>query len=276
MLEAIAFFEQMLQTMPEDRTSLEFLSVAYEQTGQVEKHRDCLIRLADCLLHEKDYDKAQSIAMRLTQFSDYAPARAAVERVTAGVQNQIIQEEAVKPGAAKGGGVQPEDGGTGVFQDAGLEVHALSRAASAAEMELVWYLKEHELVPKEICMDLLHILTESQVTDQPVLISALVLLDERHPELTDRVMENLCRSSGVPPIPIELFEIPSAATGTLPPTFVHVRGALPFACLGNELLVATLNPLSQALQEDVSSRTGKVCHFFFAHPRVWGEIAKRI
>ena len=32
--EAIAFFEQMLQTLPGDRTSLEFLTVAYEQTGQ--------------------------------------------------------------------------------------------------------------------------------------------------------------------------------------------------------------------------------------------------
>ena len=28
------FFEQMLQTMPGDRTSLEFLVVAYEQTGR--------------------------------------------------------------------------------------------------------------------------------------------------------------------------------------------------------------------------------------------------
>ncbi len=46
MAEAIAFFEQMLQTMPGDRTSLEFLSVAYEQTGQSEKQRECLIQLS--------------------------------------------------------------------------------------------------------------------------------------------------------------------------------------------------------------------------------------
>lgn len=274
MLEAIAFFEQMLQTMPGDRTSLEFLSVAYEQTGQADKHRDCLIHLADCLLHEKDYDKAQSIAVRLSQFSDYAPARAAVERVTEGVQNQIIQET-VKSEPV-GGTVAQSVGGTGGFQDSGLEVHALSRAASAAEMELVWYLKERELVPKEICMDLLHILTENQITDQPVLISALALLDDQHPELTDRVMESLSRAGGVPPIPVELFDPSPAVAGVISPIFVHVRGTLPFACLGDELLVAVLNPLNKALQEEVSARTGKVCHFFLVHPRVWGEVAKRV
>jgi len=32
--EAVEFFEKMLETMPGDRTSLEFLSVAYEQMGQ--------------------------------------------------------------------------------------------------------------------------------------------------------------------------------------------------------------------------------------------------
>ena len=66
--EAIAFFEQMLQTMPGDRTSLEFLSVAYEQTGQGAKQRECLIKLADCLIREKDYDNAQVIAARLSAF----------------------------------------------------------------------------------------------------------------------------------------------------------------------------------------------------------------
>lgn len=275
MLEAIAFFEQMLQTMPEDRTSLEFLSVAYEQTGQIEKQRDCLVRLADCLLHEKDFDKAQSIALHLSQFSDYAPARAAIARVTECVQNEIVSE-AVKASPKKGAATVLPASDKGAFQDVGLEVHALSRAASAAEMELVWHLKEHELVPKEICMDLLHILTENQVTDQPILISALALLNEQHPELTDRVIESLSRSSGVPPIPLELFEIPSAATGAISPVFVHVRGVLPFARLGDELMVAVLNPLSQSLQVEVSARTGKVCHFFLAHPNVWGEIAKRI
>ena len=276
MTEAIAFFEQMLQTMPDDRTSLEFLSVAYEQTGQKDKHLECLIRLADCLLHEKDYDNAQSIALRLSAFTDDAPARAAVERVTESVQRQILKET-VEP--SKGGGAGAEASAAsaaGVYQDAGLDIHALSHAASAAEMELVWYLKEHNLLPKEESLDLLHVLTENRVTDQPLLISALALLDEKHPELTERLMEEMQRASEMPPIPLELFDVQAAAAELLSHAFIHVRGALPFALLGGEVLVAVLNPLNKALQEEVAARVGKPCHFFFAHPRTWQEVAKRV
>jgi len=275
MVEAIAFFEKMLQTMPEDRTSLEFLSVAYEQTGQVERQRASLIQLADCLLHEKDFENAQSIALRLSAFSDYAPARAAVERVTECVQRQLLKNAVP---AMQGAGADSSLGGAdgGALQNAGLEVHALSRASSTAEMELVWYWKEHAFLAKEMCMDILHVLTENQVTDQPLLVSALALLDEQHPEQTERIMEQMQRASDMPPIPLELFEIQPAAVKTLSPLFIHVRGVLPFALFGGEVLVAVLNPLSKTLQEEVQSRTGKKCHFFFAHPRIWQEQAKKI
>ena len=278
MSEAIAFFEQMLQTMPEDRTSLEFLSVAYEQTGSTDKYRECLVRLADCLLHEKDYDNAQSIALRLSAFADYAGARAAVQRVTEGVQRQIFSE-AKEPPAGRGAPTETQGAGasaSGAYQDAGLEIHALSRAASAAEMELVWFWKEQNFLPKELCLDLLHILTESQVTDQPILISALALLDEQHPELTERVMVELQRVSELPPLPLELFDVQAAAAELLSPMFIHVRGVLPFALFGGELMVALLNPMNKALQDEVVARAGKPCHFFFVYPRVWQEAAKKV
>lgn len=275
MVEAIAFFEKMLQTMPEDRTSLEFLSVAYEQMGQVEKQRDSLIRLADCLLHEKDFENAQSIALRLSAFSDYAPARAAVTRVTECVQKHFLNDVAPAAqgdaGAASVGGADRD-----TLQNAGLEVQALSRASSTAEMELVWYWKEHNFLPKEMCMDVLHVLTESQVTDQPLLVSAFALLNEHHPEQTEQLMERMQRVCDMPPIPLELFEIQPAAVKTLSPLFIHVRGVLPFALFGGEVLVAVLNPLNKPLQEEVVARTGKKCHFFLAHPQVWQEQVNKI
>jgi len=275
LVEAIAFFEQMLQTMPEDRTSLEFLSVAYEQTDQFEKHRDCLVRLADCLVREKDYEHAQSIAQRLSAFPEYGPARAAVERVAESVQSQILKETAALA-SGMGGTEKPTSAAGGVCRDAGVEVHALSRAASSAEMELVWYWKEHDFLPKELCMDILHVLTENQITDHPLLVSALALLDEQHSEYTEQVMEKMQQECGVPPIPLELFEIQPKAVEVLSPVFIHVRGALPFALLGDEVLIAVLNPLNKTLQEEIVTRAGKPCHFFFAHPHMWQEIVKKI
>jgi len=274
--EAIAFFEQMLQTMPGDRTSLEFLAVAYEQTGQEEKRVDCLIRLVDTLLREKDYDNAQSIAERLTAFKDVPAARAAVERVAELVQGQILKSEFRREVQGLGNRAEPSQGVSApVFQDTSVEVHALSRSASAAEMDLVWLWKENECLPKEVCMDVLHVLTERPVTDTPMLISALALLDEQHPELTERVMEAMQRLSEVPPLPLELFEVQPAAAGLLAQAFIRVKGVLPFALFGNDVLVALLNPLNKELQDEVSSRLGKACHFFMAHPLVWQKAAEK-
>jgi hypothetical protein len=276
MVEAITFFEKMLQTMPDDRTSLEFLSVAYEQTGQVEKRRDCLIQLADCLLHEKDYENAQSIAMRLNAFKDYEPARTAIERVAESVQRQILKDAQDKAQESRVQKASVGVSGSGAFQDTGLEIHALSRTASAAEMVLVWFWKEQNFLAKEICMDILHILTESQIADQPLLISAFALADEQHPELTERLMESMQRASNMPPIPLELFEVQPAAVKELSSAFIHVKGTLPFALLGGEVLIAVLNPMNKALQEEIVSRVGKPCHFFLAHPKVWQEAAGKV
>ena len=275
--EAIGFFEQMLQTMPGDRTSLEFLSVAYEQTGQSEKRKECLIRLADCLLNEKDYDNAQTIAGYLSSFTDDPLARAAVERVVEQIQGHVLHSDSHGLVLGSGGAVQP--GGQPVAaagQDRAGEVQSLSHSAAAAEMELVWFWKERELLPKEVCMDVLHILTDLPATDYPVLVSALALLDEQHPEWTERLMEAMQRISELPPLPIELFEVQSAAAQLLGPAFIQIKGALPFALLSNEVLVAVLNPVNKELQREVAVRIGRPCHFFFAHPKSWLVAAGKI
>lgn len=275
--EAIGFFEQMLQTMPGDRTSLEFLSVAYEQVGQSEKRRDCLIRLADCLLHEKDFDNAQVIAGYLSAFSDYRPAREAVERVANEIQGPIVQAQAPREPRWQGASARAAAHAVSdTVKDAGGELHALSRSAAAAEMDLVWLWKERDYLPKELCMDVLHVLTDHPVTDTPLLISALALLDEQHPEWTERLMEAMQRACEMPPVPVELFELQPAATALLPAVFVQVKGALPFALMGNELLVALLNPLNKELQKEIVTRVGRPCHFFMAHPKSWQSAVSRM
>ncbi|MDD2454954.1 MAG: hypothetical protein PHG96_04585 [Kiritimatiellae bacterium] len=265
-IEAIEFFEQMLQSMPGDRTSLEFLAVAYEQTGQKEKRRDCLVSLAEALLAEKDYENAQVIAGHLSAFSDYPPAQAAVAKVFEEVQGQILKGQFQKDMEVMGGGAAASttEGG---FEDAGLAVHALSRSASAAEMDLVWMWKEREYLPKEMCMDVLHDLTDRPVTDTPMLISALALLDEQHPEMTEALMESMQRDSEIPAIPVELFDLMPAATKLLPHVFIQVKGAVPFAVMGGEALVALMNPFNQKLQEEIAALAGRPCHFYLSHPR---------
>ena len=273
MTEAIAFFEEMLRTMPKDRTALEFLAMAYEQTKQKDKRRDVLVRLVDVLLMDNDYQNAKAIAEHLRAFPDHMPAMLAIERVAAlselehfadtlPVGVSPAQETAFTP--AKPTKEWPAD------------VHSISHAAASAEMDLVWFWHDNDYLPKNFCMDIMNALTERPVTDTPLLISALAILEEHHPEYTDLVMEKMQRFCNIPPIPIELFEPTPAAFQALPYLFCTVQGVLPFALMGNELLVALLNPMNEELQREIIDRSGRICHFFLGRPGNWQLLFSKI
>ena len=97
LLEGIAYFEKMLKVMPGDRTTLEFLSVAYEQLGDLEKQRTSLIQLAETLLREKDYDAADAIGERLGGFAE-TDAQDMVRRIKS-ARNPVQLKAVVRPGA---------------------------------------------------------------------------------------------------------------------------------------------------------------------------------
>jgi hypothetical protein len=273
MIEAIAFFEDMLQTMPKDRTALEFLAVAYEQTKQKDKRRDVLVRLVDVLLMENDYKNAKAIAEHLKAFPDYMPAMLAIERVTALAELEDVSDTtqaAVIP--SQGSAFTPAK----PTKEWPADVHSISHAAASAEMDLVWFWHDNEYIPKDFCMDIMNALTERPATDTPLLISAVAILDELHPEYTDLVLEKMQRTCNVPPIPVELFEPTPAALHTLPYLFCTVKGVMPFALMGNELLVVLLNPMNEDLKQEILDRSGRICHLFLAHPRSWQSMVQRI
>jgi hypothetical protein len=274
MTEAIAFFEDMLQTMPKDRTALEFLAVAYEQTKQSDKHRDVLVRLVDVLLMENDYKNAKAIAGRLKKYTEHMPAMLAVERVAAMTE---LDDDTESPSQAEASSSQGA-----VFapkkptKEWPIDVHSISHTAASAEMDLVWYWHDQEVLPKELCMDIMNALTERPMTDTPLLISALAILDEQHPEYTDPTLEKMQLTCNMAAIPIELFDPTPAAQQTLPRVFCHIKGALPFALMGDELLVALLNPMNEELKFEIQDRSGRICHFFLVHPKSWQLVFEKI
>lgn len=257
--EGIAFFENMLVSMPGDRTSLEFLAMAYEQTGETDKRRNALVKLAYALLREKEYDKAELIAKALSAFPDNPDARQAVIRIAEATQGQILQGQFHKDISSAAS--------DGKAADPAIEVHALSRAATSAELDLVWRWKERGTVDKAFCSELLRILTDRPVTDVPMTISAVRLLDEQHPEWTDRVLETMQEESRTPFIPIEYYEPPPEVVEGFSPAFMQIKAVLPFGKMGGELLVAFLNPFSEALRAEIAERAHAPCHFFLAHPK---------
>ena len=80
--EGVAYFEEMLKVMPDDRTTLEFLAVVYPQLGEAEKAERALAALARVLLKEGDLEGAAALLPRL-EACERAEAKAMALKVRA-------------------------------------------------------------------------------------------------------------------------------------------------------------------------------------------------
>lgn len=258
LLEGIHFFEQMLEANPGDQTSLEFLSVAYDQVGEEDKSRRCALRLVGVLLKEKELEKAANLAANLkSRFSD-DETLGVVEQVKAALEAHQLHPTPAPTATPRETKAAPA---------VEMNVHAISRTAVTEELDLIWTWKEEGFLDEEVCMELIHDLTERPVSDVPMLISAMTLLDECHPQLIDGVMAAMAKKSGVAPIPLELFADGGASLmGKLPQLYMQIRGVIPFGRLGECTLVAFLNPLSERFQQEVSTLVGGPCYFYLVHP----------
>ena len=281
LLEAIDFFEKMLETMPGDRTGLEFLSVAYEQIGERDKQIRTLIALSETLLKEGDAESASAIAAKLRNFTDVpAATRAAmvVERIlskkdsmssmSAGdlqLSGELFIVEQERPKKARP--PRPQEAAAG-------SVQAWISEAARSEVEIVWKWKEEGLIPQEVSAELLHVFVDLPATDYPVLISAPGLLEEQHPQYSNAAFESMQRLCTLPPVPLELFEVASDALDALPIDYIKVKGILPFAFMSDELLVGVMNGTKKKLLDEISELAGCTCHFFLVHPRAWHTVTK--
>lgn len=277
--EAIAFFEKMLQTMPGDRTGLEFLSVAYEQTGERDKQIAALVKLSETLLKEGDMEHAAMIAQKLRSFPDSSEASVAAmvaEKIVAKgpmaattaqtvFQNDLFIDESLKPAEPASPPARPSGG-----------LPAWTSDAAKAEMEVVWQWKDGGILPKDVCMDMLHVFMDHPVVvNEASLVSALGLLQEQHPELADIGFESMQKRSKMPPLPLEIFEVSPEAVHTLPSDYMSVKGVLPFGFIANEMLVCVMNGVDPSLREEIEAMSGRKCHFFLMHPRAWFELSSK-
>ena len=266
--EGIAYFEKMLQVMPEDRTTLEFLCVAYGQIGEPVKQRKALISLAGVLLKEKDLESADRIAERLVQYRE-PDAQATVLRIRAA--------------HGLGMGLGPANGQAGMPDHAGETTHSASSPQTAtlhiaikAEKDLVQALVARKTLDESAANDVLRHLAELENMPGCFLVSALAMLEKENTSIGEMAAAAVAEDAGAPPIPLEAFEITPELAQILPESLVRVRGILPFARLGGTLLVATLNPADSSLRHQVEASAGSPCRFYLAHPRTMEETLDRL
>ena len=244
--EGVAYFEQMLQLMPEDRVTLEFLVVAYEQLDRHEDAQKALVSLTKILIKERDNAALEGLLPRLEE-SDYPEAKALSLKVktliapapdlTPEVPKEMTEEEMVE---------------------------SVSTMAVKSEFALVDELVDGKIVSEEDAKHLKAQIEATPTVGQVFLVSALQILEKENPTASERCIAYLADRHGAPPIPLASFEPTKGLASSFPAHVLRIRGAVPFAVIGKEALVAVLNPADDSLRAQLSAVMP--CRFYLAMP----------
>ena len=269
LLEGIAYFENMLKVMPSDRTTLEFLSVAYEQLGDAEKQRISLIQLGEALLREKDLEAAGAIGERLANFKEDDAQEMArkIHSTLHPIQLKAVVRNAdgattvaAKPVKAKlvvksGGGANGE-----------ISLAKVVMSAVKAEAALIRDLYARNVVDASAAEVVQRHLGGLPEPTRPFLVSALAILEKESGGMGEKAAVFMADAASAPPVSLQAFMPSAALVKQLPEEIVRVRGAVPFGRLGDTLLVAVLNPMDAEFHAQVERLAGCPCRFFLADP----------
>ena len=272
--QGIAYFEQMLLVMPDDRQALEFLCVAYEQIGDTDKRRKALVALAGVLLKEGDIDSAERIGERLVDYNT-ADVQEMLQKINRArnptLTDTALSEDVTNPSApagtvpAAGSAPRPEP-----------DENARRQTAIKAEVSLVQNLAQAHIIDEAATGLALQRLTEYANASGVFLISALTILEKENSALGEAAAAYVADTANAPPVPIENYHITDEFLHLLPEWLVRTRGVLPFARLQDALLVASLNPLDPALRQEVEAVARAPCTYYLAPPRTMDELLDRL
>jgi len=239
---AIAAFERILEVMPTDRLALETLADAYERLGDITRASSYLARLVDIVVTENDLHGASTL---LAKFNSLGIAAQHPE-ATQSLESMLAVEQGAKMSAEKG------------------VAAALRKGPDITrEVSLAWDLMQAGELSSDDYSAVVHDLSESSSKRIDVPVSVLHALHDRGYKGYDKIVAYLSRSSGLPVIPITGFEVLPAAYSLLPTEIMTQRGAICFETMGQDALVAVLNPFDKDLQEDVRRSMGlRRCHFY--------------
>lgn len=241
---AIAYFEKILEALPHDRLSLETLAGAYEKVGDHTRAKAYTLRLVQVLIDEADEDGIGELLGKIRQFDQNDPE----------VKAAITRLESLKPEKVMA-----------LVRD---DMDALSRGSTniAVEISMAWKLLQANKLNQEDYAHVVHDLSENSTHTLTVPVSTLhVLQDRNHPGFND-IFVFVASDCNMPILSLANFDIQSATAALLPLEFCIKRGAIVFELMGNDALVAILNPYDTQLPRDLEDLTGKTCHRYLVTP----------
>lgn len=237
---AIQAFEQILEVMPGDMSSLESLWRAYSDQEQEEKALDYLLRLGEAIVEHDDKDTA--------------------DRVLADLRGAAYQDERVKSlendlARVAGAGEEQEP----------AEVPQLRHQVNMAdELSFAWYLFQSEQLTKEEYSRIADVLAEMSATGREGTVSVLHALEAEQCPRMASLLAFCVKKFNLPYVNVTAFDIGLETSRIFPFKFILGRGVMPFELINRKhLLIALLNPHDGELRREIESAlTGYVCHFY--------------
>jgi hypothetical protein len=255
---AISAFEQILEAMPNDRASLEALSHAYEQIGDLTRSNEYLTRLGNVLLEEHDGPAA-------TVVLDKMRARAEDDPSMQGLVGKL-EDLSSESGGAGAAAAAP----AGVAEAPKITLSRsdiLSQGFNMSEeMSLAWNLREADQITEEEYASVVQDLSEMSAKESASTISVLHVLETRAFKGLERVLAFISKDCGAPIVTLDNFDLQYEAISLLPTEFMARRGVFVFELLGKDALVVIMNPYDKKLRKDIETLTERRCHFFMALP----------
>ena len=238
--DVIAAIEQILEAVPNDRLALETLFDAYRQIGDLATALGYLIRLGQAAADDGDKESAPDLISKLNSIGGGSPeAQETIARL-----EKLIEKKPAAAGATKA-------------------ADSKRKAVDITpELALAWNLTQAGELSQEDYSNVVRDLSENSGRNIEVPITVLHVLHDRAFKNIDKVMNFLSTDSGLPILSLTNFEVQKDAFKLLPLDFMMHRAALPFEAMGEDLLVAILNPYDTELMEDTRQTTGRKCHFY--------------
>ncbi len=250
---AISAFEQILEAMPNDRASLEALSHAYEQIGDLTRAKEYLVRLGNVLLDEADVDAAGELLEKLRpHIAEDPEAKELVGRIEELGPSQLQSKRLSK--VEEMGTAGPPMG------------YSAPTFNMADELSFAWSLMEANQITQEEYASVVQDLTEMSTGETDATVSVLHVLESRQFKHLDRIVGCVAQEHGTPIVTLSSFDLQYEAVSLLADDFMTTRGAMVFELLSKHALAVVMNPSDKQLLNDVISMAQRPCHFFLTLP----------
>lgn len=245
-LDTISMFEQIIQVMPNDQLALRSLYQNYRKIGEQEKSFSFFKQLAEA--HPGSTPEEVEALIRETEvFAEHFPDECAR------LKESLLQESENETNA-------PPISAKNIAPATGSVIPKTPRSAMKSdlneEIALAWNLFQQQLLTQEEYSNAVHDLTElSTQTNIETPSTLLHALSDIGFKQFERILNHIAEYTHTPLINLDNFEITREIFLRIPPGFTKRRAALAFGSIGDEIMVAVLNPTNKKLLADVQELT---------------------